>query len=114
MSVSRGTRRTCDPGTRVHQLCLEDGACSGLCDPAKMSVMPDEKHGHLYREQQRERAAKMSFAEEVVEAIGELVEAKLDYAETRRGPGAEFANHDPVYRAEERLQGLLSRVKFST
>lgn len=60
-----------------------------------------------------EQPAKMSFADEVVEAVGELVDAKIDYAETRRGPAAECANRDPVYKAEARLTALLAKVRFA-
>ncbi len=52
----------------------------------------------------------MTFAEQVVEAIDELVEAKIDYAYTRRHIGGEFANADAVDRAQAKLTTLLGRV----
>lgn len=60
-----------------------------------------------------ERPNSMSFGEQVVEALGEYVDAKLDYAESRRGPAAEYANPDHVDKAATRLQGLLDKVKFA-
>lgn len=60
-----------------------------------------------------ERPNTMSFGEQVVEALGEYVDAKLDFAETRRGPAAEYANPDPVDKAATRLQGLLDKVKLA-
>lgn len=60
----------------------------------------------------RQEVPRMSFGEAVVEALGEFVDAKLDYDRTRQGPSAEYANSDPVSKAAERLQQLLdaSRV----
>lgn len=54
--------------------------------------------------------AEMTFGEQVVEALGEYVDAKLDYAEARRGPAAEYANPDPVDKAAQRLQAVLNKV----
>lgn len=51
-----------------------------------------------------------TFAEQLTEAISVLVDAKIDYAVTRRSGAAEFANSDPVTQAEDRLQSLLGRV----
>lgn len=60
-----------------------------------------------------ERPNQMSFGEQVVEALGEYVDAKDDYARARRGVGGEFANPDHVDKAATRLQGLLDKVKFA-
>ena len=60
-----------------------------------------------------ERPNQMSFGEQVVEAIGEHIDARISYAETRRGPNAEYANSDEVNKTAERLQALLDKVRFA-
>lgn len=55
----------------------------------------------------------MSFGEQVVEALGEFVDAKLDYARARRAVGGEFANGDDVDKTATRLQELLDKVRFA-
>lgn len=70
-------------------------------------------HARLVEKESVERPNQMSFGEQVVEALGEYVDAKLDYAEARRGPAAEYANGDPVDRTATRLQELLDRVRFA-
>lgn len=51
-----------------------------------------------------------TFAEQVVEAIDELVEAKIDYSNSRRSIGGEYANGDEVSKAQDKLVALLGRV----
>lgn len=51
-----------------------------------------------------------SFAEQLAEAIGELVEAKIDYALARVAVGAEWASSELVNKADARLTTLLGRV----
>lgn len=60
-----------------------------------------------------ERPNQMSFGEQVVEAMGEYIEAKIDYAEARRGVNAAYASHDTVTKSGERLQALLDKVRFA-
>lgn len=61
-----------------------------------------------------ERPAKVFFAEAVMGALDEYVDAKMEYAASRRDPDtAEYANPDPVSKAAERLQTLLGRVRFA-
>lgn len=60
-----------------------------------------------------ERPNQMSFAEQFMEALGEHIDARISYAETRRGPNAEYANSDEVNKTGERLQGLLDKVRFA-
>lgn len=61
-----------------------------------------------------ERPAKTFFAEAVMGALDEYVDAKMEYAASRRDPAtAEYANPDPVYKAAERLQTLLGKVRFA-
>lgn len=60
-----------------------------------------------------ERPNQMSFGEKVVEAIGEFVDAKINYAETRRGQNSEWANADEVTKTGEKLQTLLDKVRFA-
>lgn len=53
------------------------------------------------------------FAEQFMEALGEHIDARISYAETRRGPNAEYANNDDVVRSGLRLEGLLNKVRIS-
>lgn len=85
--------------------------------PSSRDFLPgrtfDGRSRSLRNSASAERPNAMSFGEQVVEALGEYVDAKLDYAETRRGPAAEYANPDPVDKAATRLQGLLDKVRFA-
>jgi hypothetical protein len=56
------------------------------------------------------RVVQPSFAEKVAEAIDVLVDAKIDYALSRRDVGAEWVNSDAVYRAQDRLTSLLGKI----
>lgn len=60
-----------------------------------------------------ERPNKMSFAEQFMEALGEHIDARISYAETRRGPNAEYANSDEVNKTGERLEALVNKVRFA-
>lgn len=51
-----------------------------------------------------------TFAEQVVTAIDELVDAKIEYAHSRRGRGGDYASLDAVYQAQAVLTTLLGRV----
>lgn len=53
------------------------------------------------------------FAEQFMEALGEHIDARISYAETRNGPNAEYANNDEVVRSGLRLEGLLNKVRIS-
>lgn len=68
---------------------------------------------HTLDRMEAERPNQMSFGEQVVEALGEYVDAKDDYARARRSVGGEFANPDHVDKAATRLQSLLDKVKFA-
>lgn len=60
-----------------------------------------------------ERPNQMSFGEQVVEAIGEHIDARISYAHSRLSSGAEWANPDEVTKSGERLQALLDKVRFA-
>lgn len=51
----------------------------------------------------------MSFGEQFVELLGEFVDAREQYAHSRRGVGGEYANSDDVNKAADALQKLLDR-----
>lgn len=51
----------------------------------------------------------MTFGEQFVEALGEFVDAREQYAHTRRGIGGEYANSDDMNKAADRLQALIDR-----
>lgn len=56
------------------------------------------------------RPVQPTFAEQLAEAIGELVDAKVNYALARRDIGAEWANIQDVSKADARLTTLLGKV----
>lgn len=60
-----------------------------------------------------ERPNKMSFAEQFMEALNAHIDAKISYAESRRGRNAEWANPDDMNKTEATLQGLLEKVRFA-
>lgn len=60
-----------------------------------------------------ERPNQMSFGEQVVEAIGEHIDARISYAHSRLSSGAEWANADEVEKTGARLQTLLDKVRFA-
>lgn len=83
-------------------------------DGAMMAgMMPSQFHLDRAETEAAERPNVMSFGEQVVEALGEYVDAKDDYARARRSVGGEFANPDHVDKAATRLQELLDKVKFA-
>lgn len=51
-----------------------------------------------------------TFAEQVVEAIDALIEAKIEYSKSRSGRGGEYASLDDVFQAQKVLTTLLGRV----
>lgn len=53
---------------------------------------------------------RMSLGEQVVEAVGAYIEAKIDYARARRSVGGEYANARDVERTATELQELIDRV----
>lgn len=57
------------------------------------------------------RPVQPTFAEQLTEAISALTEAQIEYALARREAGAEWANSDPVSKAQAALQALLGAEK---
>lgn len=53
----------------------------------------------------------VSFAERLVDAISELIDAKLEYAEARRSQAAEYASSKQVHSAAVRIEELLHDVR---
>lgn len=51
----------------------------------------------------------MSYGEQVVEALGEYMDAKINYAQAYQSVGAEWANPEPVSKAADVLTRLLDR-----
>lgn len=51
----------------------------------------------------------MSYGEQVVEALGEFVDAKISYAQAYQSVGGEWTNPEPVNKAADRLTKLLDR-----
>ncbi len=51
-----------------------------------------------------------TFADQVDEAIDELIEAKFDYMLARRAIGGEYANPDQVDKARAKLISLFGRI----
>lgn len=56
-----------------------------------------------------ERPNAMSFGEQFVELLGEFVDAREQYAHSRRQIGGEYANSDDMNKAGDALQALLDK-----
>ena len=61
--------------------------------------------GEAKRTLRRERAR---LPDQIIDAVNSLVTAQIEYAETRRGPSAEWASTDTIEVAELRLRRLLA------
>lgn len=95
MSLTRSTRRL------IEQAELANGKRRAY-DP---SLDPKPVYQHY-----APAPVQPTFAEQLSEAIGELVEAKIDYALARVAVGAEWASSELVNKADARLTTLLGRV----
>lgn len=85
---------------------LKNFAPGGLCAPrgsgeGSVKGAPDNWPA--------ERPNAMSFGEQFVELLGEFVDAREQYAHSRRGVGGEYANADDMNKAGDALQKLLDR-----
>lgn len=54
------------------------------------------------------RKFRARLPDQIIDAVRSLTEAQINYAETRRGPAAEYANYDEIEAAELRLRRLLA------
>lgn len=96
MSLTRSTRRL------IEQAELANG--KGRAYDPSLDPKP------VYRHFDAPAPVQPTFAEQLAEAIGELVEAKIDYALARVAVGAEWASSELVNKADARLTTLLGRV----
>lgn len=93
--------------------CERTTPCQAECPsffPASDGPHPWQRDASASWAMATEQPYQMTFGEQVVEALGEFVEAKIDYERSRQGPNAEYANPDNVNKTGERLQTLLDKV----